>query len=143
MASVTLKAYGTIASALTTELNALADSTNTVAGPAYDNSSLLDLYCDIELVLALQGSARSAGATVDVFMVTRVDGTNYGDINHQTAELVASFPLDAATTARRAVARDVPLPPERVEFFARNRTGQALAATLNTVKIRPHSLTVA
>lgn len=143
MGAVTHTAYGSLTTVLSTELNSLANNANTAASAAYDNSSNRDLFCDMELVVNTQGSARSTGATVDVFMLARADGANYPSLQESVAELVASFPLDAATTSRRAVIRDIPLPPASVQFFARNRTGQALASSANTVKIVPHSLTVA
>jgi hypothetical protein len=141
VASTTLKAYGTIVSGLTTELNALASAAATVASSAIDNSTLLDLFMDIELVLVAQGSARSAGANVAVYMTRSVDGTNYPDVLAATAELLWVFSLDAATTARRCAVGDVPMPPGLFKWFAVNNTGQALGATLNTLKYRPHSVT--
>lgn len=141
MAVTSHKAYSqTATSILTTELNSLANNANTAASSAVDNTSALDLFVDLELVLAAQGSARSSGAIVSVFMVHALDGTNYDDVNETTAELVAVFPLDAATSARRRTVRDVPVPPGLFKFFARNGTGQTLAASANTVKYRFHSV---
>lgn len=142
MASTTHKAYTQSAtSALSTELNSLSNAANTAASGAIDNSTNLDLYMDLELVLATQGSARSAGAYVGVYLTQSLDGTNYDDVHETTARLVATFPLDAATTARRATVRNVPIPPSATfKLFARNATGQALAASGNTIKYRTHSL---
>lgn len=140
MAATTHKAYGTIVTALSTEFNSLATATATAASSAIDNSTNLDLYMDLELVVAAQGVARSAGAIISVYGVYAVDGTNYGDVLAATAELLAVFPLDAATTARRCAARDVPMPPGLFKMFAVNSTGQALAASANTLKYRPHSV---
>lgn len=140
MAITTHNAYGTMVSGLTTELNSLATASNTVASAAIDNSTALDVYGDVELVLAAQGVARSAGSTIVVYMLASADGTNYPDLNEVTAEPWAVFALDAAVTARRVVMRDRSLPPGLYKLFARNNTGQALAATGNTVKIRPHSV---
>jgi hypothetical protein len=139
MTATTHKGYGTIVSCLTTELNSLANNANTTASSAIDNSTNLDLYGDFELVIGTT-SARTAGAVVQVFFAVSADGTNYADVNETTAELACTFSLDAATTARRAVVRDVPLPPGLFKVFARNVTGQALNASGNTVKFRPHSL---
>lgn len=143
MASTTHKAYGTTTSALTTELNSLANNGNTAASAAIDNTSALDLFMDLELVIATQGSARATGAAIYVFAVYAVDGTNYGDVNETTAVWLATFPMDAATTARRMAATDVPMPPGLFKLFVRNVTGQALAASSNTLKYRPHSITTA
>jgi hypothetical protein len=128
---------------LTTELNSLANGSATAASAAIDNTSALDLFVDLELVVATQGSARSAGATVSVYMVTSLDGTNYDDVLAGVTELVAVFPLDAATTARRRTVRDVPCGPNKFKFFAVNNTGQALASSGNTVSYRFHSITTA
>src|SRR4051812_8185205 len=111
MASTTHKGYGTIISALTTELNALATATNTAASAAIDNSTALDLYGDVELVVGAAGAARTAGGVIQVFLLPSADGTNYPDLHETLAELACTFGLDAATTARRIVVRDVPLPP--------------------------------
>jgi hypothetical protein len=132
-----------IASALTTDLNSLANGSASAASAALDNTSNLDLYHDLTLTVAAQGSARSAGATVSVYLVMALDGTNYDDANATTAELVAVFPLDAATTARQATRRDVPVPPGLFKYFVVNNTGQAFAASGNIVEYRAHSIETA
>jgi hypothetical protein len=144
MASTIHKAYTQSATnALTTELDALANNTNSSASSAIDNSSNLDLFMDLELNLGTT-SSRSAGGVVAIYMTTRLDGSNFPDANETTATLVAVFPLDAATTARRCVRRDIPIPPEQFKLFARNSNlGVALAANSNTLKYRTHSITTA
>lgn len=131
------------ASALTTELNSLANATASAASGVIDNTSDLALFMDLELVIAAQGSARSTGASILVFMVHAIDGTNYGDVHETTAEPVAMFPLDAATTARRSAARDIPIPPGLFKLFLLNNTGQALAASGSTLKYRTHNIATA
>lgn len=133
-----LSPYATAATVLSTELNALANNGNTVLSAAYDNATNRYPQADIRLTVATQGSARSAGAMIAVYMSTRLDGSAFDDGNATTAELVAVFPLDAATTARVATRRRIALPPEQVEFFAVNSTGQALASSSNIVTIRPY-----
>ena len=132
-----------IASTLTTELNALANGSASAASTAIDNTTNLDLYHDLTLTIAVQGGARSAGATVSVYLVMALDGTNYDDVNATTAELVAVFPLDAATTARQATRRDVPVPPGLFKYFVVNNTGQALAASASLLEYRAHSIETA
>jgi hypothetical protein len=138
------KSYtASIASALTTDLNSLANGSASAASAALDNTSNLDLYHDLTLTVAAQGSARSAGATVSVYLVMALDGTNYDDVNATTAELVAVFPLDAATTARQVTRRDIPVPPGLFKYFVVNNTGQAFAASGNIVEFRAHSIETA
>lgn len=144
MATTKHKAYSAaIASALTTELNSLANGSNSAASSAIDNSSALDLYHDLTLTLDTQGGARSAGATVVVYLVPAVDGTNYDAVNETTAEIAAVFSLDAATTARQLTRRDVPVPPGLFKYFARNQTGQSFAASANLLEYRAHSIETA
>lgn len=133
-------AYATIATALSTELNTLVLATASAASAAIDNTTTLELFADVELVIAAQGLARLAGANFALYIVQALDGTNYGDASIATAELVAMFPMDAATTARRAVVRDVPVPPGLFKLFLMNNSGRDTAATGNTVKYRLHSL---
>jgi hypothetical protein len=144
MATTKHKAYSSsIASVHTTSLNSLANVTNSAASSAIDNTSALDLYDDLTLTVATQGSARSAGATVNVYLIPALDGTNYDAVNETTAELVAVFPLDAAVTARQVTRRDIPIPPGLFEYFVRNQTGQAFASSGNILERRPHSLETA
>lgn len=144
MATTKHKAYtASIASALTTELNSLGNGSTSSASSAIDNTSNLDLYHDLTLTVAAQGSSRSAGACVSVYLVPALDGTNYDDVHATTAELVAVFPLDAATTARQSTRRDVPVPPGLFKYFAVNSTGQAFASSGNILEYRAHSIETA
>lgn len=142
MADTTHRIYSqTPVTMLGTELNTLANGLNTAASTAFDNSTLLDLFMDLELNLAAQGSARTANAYIAVFLLPQFDGTNYADLNEITAEPVALFALPGtAAAARPAPERDIAIPPGLFKVFARNATGQALAASGSTVKIRTHSI---
>lgn len=144
MATTKHKAYtAAIASVLTTDLNSLANAGTSVASAALDNSTNLDLFADLTFTIATQGSARSAGANVAVYMVQALDGTNYDDVNAGTSELVAVFSFDAATTARQSTRRDIPIPPGLYKFFVVNNTGQAFAASGNILEHRMHSIETA
>lgn len=144
MATTKHKAYtASIATALSAELNSLGNGSTSSASSAIDNTSGLDLFADLTLTVAAQGSARSSGATIGVYVTQALDGTNYDDTQSTTAELVAVFSLDAATTARQASRRDVPIPPGLFKLFAVNNTGQALAASGNLVEYRFHSVETA
>ena len=144
MAVTKHKAYtAAIANALTTDLNSLGNGSTSAASAAIDNTTNLDLYHDLTLTVAAQGAARSAGATVSVYITQALDGTNYDDTNATTAELVAVFSLDAATTARQITRRDVPVPPGLFKYFVVNNTGQAFAASGSLLEWRAHSIETA
>ena len=143
MATTKSKAYtAAIASVLTTDLNSLANAATSAATAALDNTTNLDLFADLTFTIATQGSARSSGANVAVYITQALDGTNYDDVHAGTAELVAVFSLDAAVTARQSTRRDVPIPPGLYKYFLVNNTGQAFAASGNILEHRMHSIEV-
>lgn len=131
-------AYAAGVTILSTGLNSLANSGNSAASAAVDNTTLRYTRADVQLYIAAQGSVRSSGAIVTLFMLTRTDGTNYDTLSETTSEPVAVFTLDASTAARYVTVRGLTLPPENMQFFARNGTGQAMAASGNTVVIRQY-----
>lgn len=122
---------------LSTELNALADGANKL-GAAIDNTANGDMYMDLELYLAAQGSARDSGAYVAVYILPSVDGTNYcygaDALDPPATAWRANFSLDAATTARYTTITHILLPAGKFKILVINETGQAFAATLNTLK---------
>ena len=132
-----------LTSYLTTELNSLANGGNKL-GAAIDNSAGLDMYMDVEINIAEQGSARSAGAYVAVYLVPSADGgTNYAygadALTPGANHLVATVPFDAAVTARIQLATMMPAPPGHFKLLVQNATGQALAASANTFSYRLYS----
>ena len=130
---------------LGTELNTLADSTSdttgfSAVGAEIANETDLYQYIDLQLVVATQGGARSAGAFVAVYINYAADGSTYDDTSNKAfSELLAVFPLDAATTARTLTKVNLPIPPIDFKLLVMQDTGQAFAATLNTLKYRRHN----
>lgn len=133
---------GSQTSLLTTGLNSLANNGLAISS-AFDNTigAAGDGYalCDLELVVTY-GSAPTAGTGVSVWLVGSQDGTNYedGDASITPARLPdAVFPLRAVTTAQRIIRR-VALPWGLMKATLKNDgTGQAMAASGNTLKLRP------
>lgn len=126
---------------LSTELNNLADGGNKISTSPLSNDAATterELFAKFSLSLAAQGSARSAGATVDLYILPEVDGTYpYGgdSLDPSSNHYVHSFHFDAATTARVDNITDVRLPNADYHVLVQNNTGQALAASGNVLKI--------
>ena len=127
---------GSLQSYLTTELNALA-SDGSVLGAAIDNTAGA-LFINLELYVGEQTS-RTAGGYVRIDICPSVDGTNYCDATAPIPTQLTQFPLDAATTARYSTRVNLPIPPCKFKLNVTNVTGQAFAATTNTVKYTLHS----
>lgn len=132
------------ASALTTELNSLADAAFSSASSAIDNETDLYEFIAIELVLASLSPA--SGAFVDVWIDYALDGTNYADASKalQLSALLGTFQIDtAATTAQRLFLSGLRLAPMKFKLQVRNKSGVAFAASGNTLKYSRYNEQVA
>ena len=131
-----------LTSVLTTGLNSLANNTMSAASATYANQTNLDLYVDIEVVLA--SLSPTAGAYVSIYVLESVDGTNFpaqsdADLRLTSTQLLCVIPVGTtAATAQRVTARNILLPPAAIQFKLDNQTGVALNASGNTVKILPY-----
>lgn len=129
------------ATVLSTELNSLGDGSNKITGTALSNDAATterDLFADFSLSLAAQASARSAGATVDLYIIPEVDGVfAYGGdtLDPSANHYRGAFRFDAATTARVDVIEGVRLPNSDYHVLLINETGQSFAASGNALKM--------
>ena len=131
---------GTATTALSTGLNSLANNA-LVASSAITLSTGEPGYqrCEAELVVTY-GTAPTANTACVVWLLREIDGTNYEDGSStvtptRNPDLV--FPLRAVTTAQRIVVTG-DLPPGAFVALLRNDgTGQAMASSGNTLKLRP------
>lgn len=129
-------------SLMTTGLNSLANN-GLVLGSAFDNTigQTGDGYvlCDLELVFT-HGSNPTAGTAHSFWFIQTQDGTNYEDGDASTTpgrppDVI--FPVRAVTSAQRVIRRTW-LPPGIWKPLLKNDgTGQAMAASGNTLKVRP------
>lgn len=143
MATISRKAYTTsLTSILTTELNSLATATNSAASSTVDNSTNLDLYADF-LLQVTWGTNPTAGNSCDLYLIPSPDNTTFADgggaVNPAKNLLVGSFYVRAVTTAQAMTLFNV-LIPQYFKLVLINNTGQAMAATGNTLKYRTYSL---
>lgn len=128
-----------VVSLLTTELNALANGSASAASGAIANQTNLDIYADLELVLASLSPAAPNYCTL--YLLEAVDGTNYPPatasvLRNQPSQILCTFPIDTtAATAQRIVVRNVLLPPATFKVVLDNQAGVALAASGSTVKM--------
>lgn len=133
-------ALETIFTALSTELNSLANGSVSSASSAFDNDNSAERWpaAMVEIYIAAQGSNRAVGASVSLLIVPTTDGTNYGDTTGTCRNnyLRGPFYLDDGATAARRLTGRVNLPPTDYKVLLLNNTGQALASSGNTVKFR-------
>jgi hypothetical protein len=136
MTDFTWKAPTSIASALTTELNSLANGSYSSVSTAYDNETNKHLYLDLELVLA---SLTPTGTpSCPVFLVAQVDGTNYEDSPNAASIPIAIFAFTTATAAKRQIRSNILVPPLSFKLGILNSMGVSLASSGNTLKYRLH-----
>jgi hypothetical protein len=142
MASTEKHLPGSIASLMTTELNSLANNALAVASSAFNNAvgGTGDGYTRaiLELVVTF-GVAPTANTGVTVWLLRQPDGTNYEDGSSSVTPTRAGITLGvrAVTTAQRTTAV-ISLPPGNFKALVLNNgTGQAFAASGNTLRILP------
>lgn len=129
------KAPESLATALTTELNSLANAALCTASSAIDNETDLYQYLEVELVLASLTPTGTPYCTL--YLVTSVDGTNYEDVTTSASHLVvAVLPMSTAVAAKRINAANILIPPCKFKLVIQNNAGPSLASSGNTLKYR-------
>lgn len=137
MTDFTWKTPIAIATALTTELNSLANAAFCTASAAFNNETGLHLYVDLELHLA---SLTPTGVPYcAVYALYQIDGTNYDDIPNASDVPIAIFPFSTAAAAKHKIRTNILVAPYNLKFVVQNVMGPALASSANTLKYRFHS----
>lgn len=138
--------YGTLRSAfVTADLDgktSAAYAFGSGADATFDNTSALDLWCDVILNL---GSINPTGSPyVSLWTLLSMDGTNFEDPQSAGAPPAGLMQytrgVSTGSTAKVAIFRKVLLPPGKSKFLLQNNTGQTLATGGNTLKFWPYSL---
>lgn len=129
---------------LSTGLNSLANNTMSAASSSIANQTNLDIYVDIEVVLA--SLSPSSGSFVALYILEAIDGTNFpaqsdADLRLTTTQLLCTIPTGTtASTAQRIAVRNVVIPPGIFQIKLDNQTGVSLNASGNTVKFNAYDL---
>jgi hypothetical protein len=140
----------TWASLDTTTLNSIASGNAILSGTQIDNSTNLDVFADVEVVLA--SLAVVAPNNVGVYLYPlNSDASTYGDGRFGTSAagpppaqyMVGTIGLVVATQAQQGTLRGIIMPPGKFKFVLHNQAGIAFAASGNTLKYRTYNLAVA
>ena len=145
MANVILWTNQSTGNLLTTELNALADGAIAVDAADYVNGTDKFQFADFVLD-AVWAAACDADAVVELHIFYKHDNTLYADgedgdlANPQPSgnSLHGIFNVGAEADVVQQILR-VPLNPFDFKIGVVNLTGQAMAATLNTVDMFPYN----
>lgn len=143
MADAKWTAPASIETWISTDLNSLANNAGEVPGGAsatyIDADAYGQLYADLELVVTF-GVAPTASTLVELYFIRRIDGTNPEDYTRGASAagppngFEGGFPVRAVTSAQRIILPKVQLPPLDFIPILINKTGQAFAASGNTLK---------
>lgn len=147
MGEVTWTSYGSWTTALSTDLDGLADDGLAISS-AIDNSANKDLFVDIEVYLASVDLSSSTNPAIYIWLIARSDGTNFEDGGSSVEPARAPdaiIPLREGTGAmtQRVFARMLMATPDQFKILVQNKAGAALAASGNTIKYNTYGETVA
>ena len=133
-----LASRGTV---LTTQLNSLAASGQSVVGTEIDNSTNLDIYGWFEIGHGVTGGVSAVGDTIEIWMDRCYDGTTYED---GEGVLVVVVPIDVtgADLLHVYMSQRFRLPPCKVKFTLKNICVRAMMASTNYVELFTSNLEV-
>ena len=131
--------YDSIVTYLTTELNALANNGNKL-GAAIDFAATgadRKLYMDVEIYLGSVDLSAQTNPAIYIWLLPRTDGSNFEDGTDAVDPARAPDRIVALRVfngVQRVFARFLLTTPDQGKLLIENKTGVALAGTLNTVK---------
>jgi hypothetical protein len=126
----------TLSTVISTALNSITHQA-TAASSTIDNTTTRYMYADIEVFLNFSSGTPISTAMCMLEFQEEVDGSNVdaGFTDTETPLLAINIPIgQAAATAQRVVARQIPIPPAQFIVVFANETGLTLPASGNTVK---------
>lgn len=122
------------ATALSTELNSLADAADSALSAAITNAGNTHMMVHLNWTPAL---APAAGSSCIVFIAPSIDNTTFADAPGSPAGII---PVGTTATAQDLQEWDIPIPPGNFKVALGDRTGVAFPATGSTLKYRLYSI---
>jgi hypothetical protein len=147
MTEILNKAYSSIQSLLSTELNSLANGSNVLSG-VIDFSDATHgrmTKLDVEVNLATVDWSAQTNPAIYLWIIKRTDGTNYedGGASVDPARIPDEvIPIRAVSSAQRVRGTIYVDTPDSGKILIGNRTGAALNASGNTLKYYIHTNTI-
>lgn len=134
----------------TATLNSIASGNAILSDLQIDNSTALDMFCDVSGAFASITTVAPAYIGLYFYPLNK-DGTTYGDGRFGSSAagpppgnyLVGAFGFAVATAAFEGSVRGVILPPGKGKFVLYNAAGATLAASGNTLQYRTYNRSVA
>jgi len=135
-----------------TEVNSLVNGNAVIAATQLDNSTALDIFADLSVVLGSITTGSGAPYLGFYLYPLNEDGSTYGDGRFGSSAAgpppslyrVGAIMLPASTTATlKGAIRGIVLPPGRFKFLLYNQAGATLAASSNTIDYRTYNRAVA
>lgn len=134
-----------------TEVNSLVNSNSCIAASQLDNSTNLDMFCDLSISLGSITTGAGAPFIGMYLYPLNQDGTTYGDANIPAAAATPASMYwvgNIQTPAGHAGAitgtiRNIVMPPGAFKFVLYNASGNTLASSTNTIQYRTYNYSVA
>lgn len=138
MADFKWSSPATIATALDTGLNSLANNSNAISS-AIDNTTNRKLYITIEAYLASVDLSAQTNPALYIWLLAQIDGTNDEDggtsVNPARQPDII-IPLRVLNGTQRVIIKQSFALPYSFKILCGNRSGAALASSGNTIKYR-------
>ena len=144
MGETTYTTRGSAANLLSTEMNSLADGSLVISTSEFDNSSNLDLLCDVEFNLASIDLSAQTSPAVYIWFINNLSGQENGGAGVTPARAPdVIIPLRAVSAAQVVSIAGLPCPNISFDTVIKNNTGVAFASSGTTLKIETYGLTTA
>jgi hypothetical protein len=141
MSQVITQVRGTLDTALSTELNSLANNALAAKSSALTLSTAGYLMGEVELSITF-GTSPTASTGISVWFLREVDGSDYESGSSSLTPARAPdvvLPVIATTSAQRVIVPCVIPPGTFIPLAKNDGTGQAFPSSGTTIKIRPVS----